>query len=369
MHYMIGLLVLGPALAVGQGVGPVESGSASAAGKVLVLDNGRTLDGDIERHGQQYRIRRQVGEVWVPANPEMKLCGSWEEAYDFMAARANLLDPDERLRLARWCHLHGMRQQAFTEVTAAVKMRPKHAESLHLLTVLDCALKMEHDKQVASKPSLPQAAPPPPSDISSDSVALFATRVQPVLMNTCVSCHCSGKGGDFQLYRSYHGGTQAATQKNLAVVLAQVDADHPILSPLLIKAVSAHGNSGQAPIKSRHSEPYRALQEWVDHLLVNNPHLQKNAYASLPQKAKTVVGEPTVIQSVSTLPPPVPSASRGSTPIPGPAPAANPEQVPAAVPTLLPRDSAFSTGQPVPLPEPVDEFDAAIFNRQMHSGR
>jgi hypothetical protein len=126
MKAKIALLALGATLALGIGVraAPPAQASQRTSGKVLVLDNGRTLDGDIERHGQQYRIRRDMGEVWIPASPEMKLCGDWQEAYELMASRANLLDPDERLRLARWCHLHDMRAQALAEATAASKRRP-----------------------------------------------------------------------------------------------------------------------------------------------------------------------------------------------------------------------------------------------------
>ena len=40
------------------------------------------------------------------------LCGSLEEAYQFLRKRANLNDPDERLRLAEWCRQHDLREQA-----------------------------------------------------------------------------------------------------------------------------------------------------------------------------------------------------------------------------------------------------------------
>src|SRR5262245_55617209 len=90
-----------------------------ATGKVLLLDNERTLEGDIGRIGTQYRVKPSVGVTWVPAEKVLHLCASQEEAHAFLARRANLDDPDERLRLARWCHLHGLRDQALAEVRAA----------------------------------------------------------------------------------------------------------------------------------------------------------------------------------------------------------------------------------------------------------
>lgn len=418
------LFILGAVLALAPAIRAVASPPAQATGKVLVLDNGRTLDGDIERHGDQYRISREMGEVWLPATPDMKLCSDWREAYEFMASRTNLLDPDERLRLARWCHLRGLREEARVEATAAVNMRPEHVESKQLLSVLERTLVMGQNSDPAATPLPP--APPPPSDISSDSVALFITRVQPILMNTCVSCHSNGKGGNFQLYRSYHGGTQAATQKNLAAVLAEIDTEHPILSTLLIKAVSAHGNGGQPPLKSRHTVPYRALQEWVDHVIRNNPHLQKKQdgvrqLATTTPDARTVPTFPLLAPAAMGLPriearqlpreaeeksetvkvtaaprvlPHLPSTPlrSESPPINAETPGANPsgqsnpiQQTSARTPVVaaakLPQNSgpgpvapsttppAFSSGQGLPTSEPADPFDPAIFNRQVQPKR
>ena len=57
-------------------------------GKVLVLDNERTLEGDIERVGDQYRLRRTVGETWVPAGRALRLCDSLEEAFRMLQEKS-----------------------------------------------------------------------------------------------------------------------------------------------------------------------------------------------------------------------------------------------------------------------------------------
>src|SRR5262249_10845254 len=117
-----------------------EPPSGKATGRVLVLDNERTLEGDIEQQGSQYRIRRSVGETWVPADKVLKLCQTREEAYQFLRSRANLTDPDDRLRLAQWSQVRGLREQAPPETRAAAELRPNHAETRRLLRNLERAL-------------------------------------------------------------------------------------------------------------------------------------------------------------------------------------------------------------------------------------
>src|SRR5438094_10065798 len=92
-----------------------EPASAAVTGRVLLLDNGHLLEGEVTRVGDQYRVRRQVGETWVPADKARCLCDSLEQAYLYLRGQANAGDPDERLRLARWCQLHGLRAQALAE--------------------------------------------------------------------------------------------------------------------------------------------------------------------------------------------------------------------------------------------------------------
>ena len=84
---------------------------AGVKGKVLVLENDRVLEGNIEKVGRQYVIRRTVGETWVPGERVLAMCQSKEDAYRFMRSRANLDDADEHLGLAQWCHLNGLPEQ------------------------------------------------------------------------------------------------------------------------------------------------------------------------------------------------------------------------------------------------------------------
>jgi hypothetical protein len=315
-------------------------------GKVLLLENEHTLLGDVERVGEQYRVRRVVGETWVPAGRVLCLCGSLEEAYAFVRGRANLKDPDERLRLARWCRANGLRDQAVAEVRAAVQLRPEHAETRRLLAHLEQAAALP---AAAPRPAVAEG-PPPAVDLTGECLGAFATRVQPILMNTCASCHTPAHPGPFKLERAYDMGllNTRTMQQNLAAVLAQVNTNQPQSSPLLTKAVSDHGKVGQAPLRGRQAPAYRMLEDWVRLTVDNNPQLREPA--GVPAGAEPHPPAPRGEAAWGTDAPHAPPAGP---PAPTPVPAA-----PAAAPAAQP-----PAGAPA---RPPDPFDPEEFNRQAH---
>ncbi len=308
-------------------------------GKVLVLFNERTIQGDVEKAGESYRVRRQTGEVLVRAADVLKLCADMEEAFRFVRSRANLRDPDERLRLADWCNVRGLRTQAVAEVAAAAELRPDHAPTQRLLAHLR---DMPPPRDQAPAPEAEPDAAPPSVDLTTESLCAFSTRVQPVLMNACANCHAGGKGGAFKLTRTSPDAMPGsrAVQQNLTAVLAQLNLQQPEGSKLLTKAVSAHGAVSQAPLKGRQAQAYRLLEDWVKHTVETNPQLR--AQAGLP---------------------PTPPPAAEEKPAAEPQPAKDPKEEKAAPPS-----SFGETQQPEPA-GPVDPFDPIIFNRQMHPPR
>lgn len=329
---MVCALAAGAVLwAVGQAAGP-----PSTTGKVLVLDNDRTLEGDIDKIGDRYRVRRAIGETWVPTDKVRQLCASLQDAYAYLRDRANLDDPDEHLRLAQWCQRNELREQALVEVKAALALRPEHEPSRRLLAGLS---------QPAGTPTPPTrevepAASPAPIDIDLESMGLFVNRVQPILMNACVSCHATGRGGAFKLTRLYGSASASrrTTQQNLAAVVAQINGDRPEASPLLVKAAGLHGDMAQPPLKGRQAEAYRHLEEWARQVAANNPQLRGRGptpVAAGPPEAKVVV---------EALPP-----------RPGPAPL-----------VAAPEAPVRPTSVAAPPAEPVDPYDPITYNRQMY---
>ncbi len=256
-------------------------------GRVLILENERTLTGEIEQVGEQFRVKRLVGETWVPADKVLRLCASLEEAYRFLQGRANLDDPDERLRLAEWCSQHNLREHACAEMKAAAQLRPGDPRIKRLLGYLEQA------KARPAAPPVPSPAekPAPRVDVTAESLGMFASKVQPILMNACLGCHTAGRGGSFQLTRVSGPGlsNRRSLEQNLAVVLALVDVRQPQASRLLTKAISLHGSGmTQVPLKNRQAPAYRTLEQWVALTLEANPHLREEAVASGPPAAVAV---------------------------------------------------------------------------------
>lgn len=318
-------------------------------GKVLLLDNGRVLEGDIERVGDQFRIRRSIGETWMPADKVQCLCETVAEAYEHLRGQANADDPDEHLRLARWCQQRGLRAEALNEAAAAAQLRPNHPEIRRYLSGLQ-RLDANAPATTAAKREEADDTPLPLADFNSESLAMFVTRVQPVLMNACASCHANGRGGAFKLTRTHEGelGNRRGTQQNLAAVLAQVHRDRLRESPLLTKAVTVHGGTAEAPpLKGRQSPAYHILEEWTQWAM-RTPAITSPAAASSAASAALF----------STEPRPEPARPAAPAAAPGTPPPAQPEPTPQA-----------PVAPPATPPGPADEFDPMIFNNKMHGGK
>jgi hypothetical protein len=339
----IALILCGLAIALQPPAKPVEADvSQSKTGHVLILENERTLEGDIERLGNQYRVRRAQGELWVPADTAIQLCESYQAAYVYLKKCANLRDPDERLRLAHWCHAHNLREQAIQEAKQAVELRPEHTISRRLLANLERTAGPRETATLAKvNPEVEssQAAPP----VSSDSLGLFVTKVQPLLMNACAGCHATGRGGAFKLTRVFSTdlNNRRTMQMNLAAVVQQLNREKPLVSPLLIKAVSVHGDVVQPPLKGREAPAYRTLEDWVRLTLQDAPQtLDAGVVASAtpiensPSKSATTEG----FASAQTASESAPAVQAGAT----------------------------KPATPKSKTEPADAYDPSIFNRQMH---
>ena len=359
-------------------------------GRVLLLENDRLLEGEIERIGNRYRIRRPVGELWIPCDRARRLCRDLEEAFHLMQTQTNLRDPDERLRLARWCHTNGLKERALSEARAALDMRPDHMETVQFVQVLQRLSigTTQAPKTASTAPDAPPVqatgAATPALDISDDVFVTFSARVQPILINACYSCHHPGKSTTFLLNRPNEGSYRISAQRNLAAVLEHVNVEKTILSPLLIKSVVAHGGATQAPLHGRQSVPFQTMQAWVEQLVAMNPHLVEIRRASggattpafgATTSAKHDYGEETRPASFSSEPN---APSKLRPPAPAMHPQMPPSMPPAMPPALTPSMPPFGSTSEVPQsrfspqsapivsapPTPRDPFDADEFNRQ-----
>jgi hypothetical protein len=359
-RYLAGALLLAAPFAV---VLFAQDPPTPTTGHVLLLNGERTLEGDIERQDNQYRVRRSVGEIWVPADNVLYLGKNLEDVYGYLRSCANLRDADERLRLARWCQLHGMRGQALAEATAAVELNPHSPECQRLQQTLQrtATVKMPPASAGAPRTKLQVPPPPPTIEVGAETMGLFRSRVQPILMNTCAECHIAEHGGSFHLTRAVQEGliNHRATQQNLVAVLAQINKDKWESSPFLLKAVSVHGGAAQPPLKNRQASTYRSLEDWVKNAVANSQEPQDTA-------ASTFVAQATPAAK-ATAEPKTPKAETGSgEPVSTSKPAVPADARPASTPPSAPPNSA---SQPAAAKEPVDPYDPVIFNRETRAGK
>jgi hypothetical protein len=272
----------------------------------------------------------------------MRLCADWNEAIAFMHSRANLDDPDERLRLAKWCHFNHQIELARAEASCALEMRPTHKATRQFVKLLELTPSGKSTKPAAA----PELPPVRQIDLSFESVTAFTIKIQPILMNTCVNCHSGTHQGSFRLYRLHDGADRIATQRNLAAVLAQVNIDKPAASPLFFKALSAHGDAKIAPVPGKQSTMFTTLSNWVEQTLADNPHLRETMVTLPPAKLPP---------AINTAPPVITLIEKGEGGLQG---------------IVVSHDATSPVVQPAPAAPtaevPADEFSAALFNRVAH---
>jgi len=322
------------------------------AGKVLVFEHGGVIEGDVERVGGRFRVRSGGGETFVPAAGVLGVAADKDGAFQLWKQRANLKDPKEHVRLARWCQAQGLRSRAVEEAEAALALRPGDR---WLKSFRDDMKSFAAVATVTSVPVPPAASPVPasppavmeaePIDVNPESLGLFVTKVQPILMNACAKCHGGEYSGKFKLAAAVTAGNPKALHANLAAVSAAVDRQQTGASPLLVKAVAVHGDAGAPPLKDRQTAAYKYLEDWV----------------------RLATGSPVVSKPPAMLPAAVVADAQPLPPTRGLGFASDPDVAPAAAkpvePQPMPSPPTEAPKGPTK-PDPGDPFDPAKFNQQ-----
>jgi hypothetical protein len=361
----LGAAALLPAAPPNSPVPVLPAENPPVRGKVLVLTNGRTVEGDVERVGDRYRVCRDGGESWVPGTTVFRLCENSREAYLCLRARVHPTDLDGFLRVAEWCHEHGMDREAFEETQGVLKADSKYLQARLMLASLQARSGIAPAS--APAPTLPAAPAPPQLDLTAETLTQFGIRVQPILMNACVSCHNDTRPTAFRLTRcdEIGIGNRRTLQQNVLAVLAFVKPDQPQASPFLTKAVSIHwwkqtpqgmilaaGDPTQAPFRNRHAPAFRALEEWVQLAIATTPQLAEVQAQALPAP------EPRAVPVTPIRPD-----------APGPEVLPAPRRTAPEFMTPPPPVGAARPGQPPATPPAPDPYDVGEFNRRNHPER
>ncbi len=298
-----GLLWLATSVALGQ-VAPPPQGpatnpaptSTSSTYAVLLMSNGTVVRGEIVEDPQAgvYRLRCKGGQVPYPKTAVKKAAGSLEELYQYQVACLPPGDPDERMKLVRWCLTEHLKAQAREQLAAVRAMCPDDAEARRMEANLaanveaDGRLDPDVRRTVGEMPraEAPAALDPrilvkvrrdfgrnalpvifdlPPAQAVSRA-ADFARYVQPVLQQNCSGCHSERYQGEFQLVEARLPKdlrNPDVARANLDATLRLVNPDDPTRSDLLSAGLVPHGPIKGAIFKGPNDPQYHILATWV----------------------------------------------------------------------------------------------------------
>jgi hypothetical protein len=334
---------------------PPGTDERPTSGKYIVLKGDRLgdklIEGSVAVAGDKAVIRQGSFDRTVAKSDVLFVGESKDEVYRFMLAKVPANDAAARLGVAKWCMFSGLREQALAEAKEILKLQPRNNDAAGMVRSLDESLKNfpgDGTVQVVAKPAGVLEAVEPEPDVTPEGATNFSTRAQPVLANQCMDCHARADyPGAFKLIRvtGFELGPQS-TKSNLRAAAAQLKKDDPLNSPLLAKALAAHGGMKQPAFVSRNAAAFRILEAWV--LQAVGPVVQP----MVPPTPPGPVTEPTPPR-VDPIPIIPPAAT-------APAAPAAPPATPPAIPVIPPADPTPALPVPVAQPDAVPPIPVVL---------
>ena len=230
---------------------PEPAANLASVGKFIVLKGNRLVEGTAKVQGDKVVVRQGALDRIFAKADVLCIADSRDGVYQFMRAKAGD-SIDSRLAVAKWCTLNGLREQALAEAREILKSQPAHRGATDLARSLESSL-----RQFPADGSRPKTegalvtVEEPTADVTAEAATTFVSRAQPVLANQCMECHArEDHASAFKLKRvtGFEVGPHS-THANLRSVAAQLKKDDPANSPLLVKALTAHGGMKQPRVR------------------------------------------------------------------------------------------------------------------------
>ncbi len=356
--------------------GVVLAVDVAPSSTLLLLRNGRVLQGEIEHEADRYRVRLSNGEIHVHQREVTAVCADLPAAYQALLATGQSQSVEHRLRIAVWCIDQRLYEQATAELELAKSMSPKDRRIEYVARRLQLA----QEPPPSTQPVERQASTPElitheelnrlVRSLPKGTPEQFADVVQPILLSRCATSRCHGLAADqpLRLIRPPTNKSQASriTQRNLNSVLDFVDHAHPHDSRLLRAASEPHGESAHPPLSEHEQMQLAELADWVKAVTATerqsrDPHTPP-ATISLSRPDPWGNSQLNQMQGPqefqSHFPNPVQRAESQS----GFTPAGAEQRDPRAP------QRRFGARPPTKNAKPNDPFDPAHFNRQFFPG-
>ena len=305
--FALGMLLVGVApvrtFAWSLDVEPVEG--------VVVLKNGNTLHGKIQKLSGDYHVHLTNGKLQIRGEQVDFVAENLEQAYQRRRESRSGSTADSHLELASWCLRHDLYEQAEAELDAAGTIDADHRRLplLRRQLVQSRLMAQRRAQQIqqaeATPPELPPLDPQSLDKAPPWARALFVRQIQPLIVQSCATTGCHQVGGErsLQLNRlAIEGaGHPETTGRNLAAVLEQIDWNTTDASQLVQFARRGHATSEPLP---QHKQ--QVLENWVAQLI------------EAEQKANQIQLLPPVVEiaqlpkapSLKLISPQMPSASQ-----------------------------------------------------------
>ncbi|WP_169978516.1 hypothetical protein [Tautonia rosea] len=295
---------------------------------VLLMKDGhvKIFDGPASEDRVDHIITLDIGQIRIPKAQVEQRFDTLRAAYEYQRDHLPDRDPDEHLRLARWCLTHGMQDEAAEQLNALLSWSPDDVTAKNMLRNLSIASRTkgardsgvvrtgaeagrggneprELDVSVLGQlRSYKGRIPPPvvfdlPEPLAVRRFQEYGQTVHRVLQVRCASCHDESSDRNFRLIRARDPKdlTNAMlVRTNLDATLGLIDRTNPGHSPLLINAIMPHGPDQKAILTNPNSPEYRAMWGWVESLRRDAPQTaQAEAPAPDSQYGPAAVPQPT----------------------------------------------------------------------------
>jgi hypothetical protein len=283
---------------------PAQSTPAPRADEpsVILLKNGTLKHhmGTIVEEEDEYVLKHRAGSVRLKRREVEGIFGSVGEVYRHKVEGLVVGDPDEHMKLARWCLGQKLNIEAREQLKAVLAASPTDERAIDMIKNIeataenvvrrddqlkragfDSAEGAERDAPATMDNELINqirshrgALPKPVVFDLSDALAVkryqeYLKTIHPLLQRTCASCHDENSGRNFQMIRSRNAKdlqNELLVRNNLAATLGLIDRSNPSHSPLLVNAVMPHGPEKRSILTDSNSPAYRALWTWVESL-------------------------------------------------------------------------------------------------------
>jgi hypothetical protein len=161
------------------------------------------------------------------------------EAYEKQRDNFAFPTANDHLGLAQWCYTNKLYAQANSELEAVLRLEPQRSDARELLKLVDAAASRAAARSAAGQGRPADSGERTTGRIRTETHAEFIRRIQPLLVNKCgnATCHGTASANGFRLANVRTGLRHQRLQsdQNLTAVLAQISAESPQQSPLLLK--------------------------------------------------------------------------------------------------------------------------------------